>query len=202
MEDFETYSMSIDPSEDHYLTELLAKWNQGDKAALSDLMAAVFDELHRRAGVCLRRERQGHTLQTTALVNEVYLRIIKQNRVRWQNRNHFLSIASQMMRRILLDHARKHEADKRGGTEIRVALDEALDVAESNSDVDLIALDQALVRLEAFDPRQSQIVELRFFGGLSVEETAEVMGISVATLMREWRLAKMWLYCELNKENE
>lgn len=189
---------SPDDSSDNHLTELLHKWNSGDLSAQDDVMQAIYQEMRKRARIYLRKERQGHTLQTTALVHEVYLRIIKQNRVQWQNRNHFFGIAAQMMRRILLDYARKRDAEKRGGQEIRIALEDATNIPD-RKDTNLIALDEALTRLAELDPRQSQIVELRYFGGLSVEDTAEVLNISVATLMREWRLAKMWLYNEINK---
>jgi RNA polymerase sigma-70 factor, ECF subfamily len=183
------------------VTEMLIKLSNGDQSVHDELMAVMYDELRRRAKQYLVRERPGHTLQATALVHEVYLRLIKQNHVRWQNRAHFFGVAAQMMRRILLDHARNRYAEKRGGGDLRLSIDEALDIPEQR-DINLISLDDALNTLTALDPRQSKIVELRFFGGLSVEETAEVLNISAVTVTREWRLAKMWLYHELNKKND
>jgi RNA polymerase sigma-70 factor (ECF subfamily) len=180
------------------LTGLLKAWGDGDAAARERLLPEVYSELRRRAGAYLRRERPDHTLQPTALVNEVYLRLIDQRDVRWQNRAHFFGIASQLMRRILVDHARSQGADKRGGREVRVALEE--DVAQQDGpDIDLIALDSALSKLEALDPRQARVVELRYFGGLSVEETAEALGSSPATVKRDWTLARAFLHQQLQR---
>ncbi|MEW6738239.1 MAG: sigma-70 family RNA polymerase sigma factor [Acidobacteriota bacterium] len=180
------------------VTDMLIKWSNGDQSVHADLMTVIYDELRKRAKQYLARERPGNTLQATALVHEVYLRLIKQNQVRWQNRAHFFGVAAQMMRRILVDHARSRQAEKRGGDGYRLSIDEALEIPKQQ-DVQLIALDDALITLTQLDPRQSQIVELRFFGGLSVEETAEVLNISPVTVTREWRLAKMWLYRQLNR---
>ncbi len=182
----------------HELTQLLLAWSEGDRAALDKLLPLVYDELRRLARHYMSRERAGHTLQTTALVNEAYLRLIDQKQVRWQNRAHFFAIAAQFMRRILVDHARKHAYAKRGGGARRVPLDEAATVSQERA-ADLVALDEALTSLTEIDPQQGRIVELKFFGGLSTEETAEVLGLSPAKVRREWSAAKAWLYHELNK---
>jgi RNA polymerase sigma factor (TIGR02999 family) len=184
------------PTPEH-VTQLLLSWSDGDQSALDELTPLVYDELHRLARGYLRRERRGHTLQTSALVNEAFLRLIDQ-RVNWRNRAHFIGIAAQLMRRILVDYARGHQSDKRGSGEPRLALDEALDEAEAQ-DADLIALDEALSSLSALDPRQSQIIELRFFGGLTIEETAEVLGVAHSTVENEWSLARAWLRRELSR---
>lgn len=181
------------------VTELLIAWNEGNQESLERLLPAVYDELRKLARSYLRRERPDHTLQATALVHEAYLRLIDQNSVTWQNRAHFFGIAAQMMRRILVNHAVAKQTDKRGGGVQKLSLDEAISLAEER-ELDLIALDDALKTLAEFDPRQSQIVELRFFGGLSIEETAEVLNISPATIKREWSTAKMWLHRELTKQ--
>jgi RNA polymerase sigma factor (TIGR02999 family) len=192
-------------SSTHGVTQLLIAWNKGDQAALDQLLPVVYDELRRLARSYLRRERPDHTLQATALVHEAYLRLIEQERVTWQNRAHFFGIAAQLMRRILVNHAVAKRTEKRGGFVERLALDEAVSFAEQR-DIDLVALDDALKALEALDPQQSRVVELRFFGGLSIEETAEVLGISPATIKREWNTAKLWLRREisrsLNKDDE
>ena len=179
------------------VTQLLLDWSHGDQAALDKLMPLVYEELHRLAQRYMRRESPGHTLQTTALVNEAYLRLIDQRQVRWQNRAHFFAIAAQLMRRILLDRARRRRYIKRGGGARQVSLDEAADVFQERS-ADLVALDEALSRLADLDPRKGRVVELRFFGGLSVEETAEALNVSPETVMRDWRLAKVWLLRELS----
>jgi RNA polymerase sigma factor (TIGR02999 family) len=181
------------------ITELLLAWNQGNEEALDQLMPLVHDELHRLAHRYMSGERPGHPLQTTALVNEAYLRLIDSSRVRWQNRAHFFAVSAQLMRRILVDVARARQKLKRGGDVIQVSLDEAMDVSREPG-ADLVALDDALTMLAAFDERKSKVVELRFFGGLSVEETAEVLGVSAMTVMRDWNLAKIWLLRELDKE--
>ncbi len=178
----------------HDVTRLLQDWSEGDEGAAERLMPLVYDELRRLARDYLRRERPGHTLQPTALVNEAYLKLVDQRDARWQSRAHFYGVAAQLMRRILVDHARAHEAEKRGGEFQKLSLDENLDAAGGERDVNLVALDDALNRLAEMDPQKSKIVELRFFGGLSIEETAEVLGIGTATVIRQWRMAKAWLY--------
>jgi len=181
----------------HQVTQLLIDWSKGDRAALDQLMPLVNAELRRLAAHYMRRERPGHTLQTSALVNEAYLRLIDQKSVNWQSRAHFFGIAAQLIRQILIDHARKRQSAKRGGAQ-RVSLDETAVVSRERS-VELLALDEALDRLAAFDPRKARIVELRFFGGLNLDETAEVMGISSPTVQREWRSAKAWLHHSLSE---
>jgi len=180
------------------VTQLLIDWSNGDKAAVDKLMPLVYDELRRLARYYMRRERAGATLQTTALVNEAYLRLVDQKKVQWQNRAHFFAIAAQLMRRILIDRARKRYNSKRGGDVRKVSLDQAAIVSTGRSS-DLVALDEALTDLEAIDQRKSKVVELRFFGGLNIEETAEVMSISPATVQREWSMAKAWLYREISQ---
>ena len=181
----------------HDITQLLRAWSEGRERAPEQLMPLVYDELHRLASVYMARERPGHTLQATALVHEAYLRLIDASEANWQDRSHFFAMCAQLMRRILVDWARSHHSLKRGGDLRPVQLDEAL-VVSPQSEVDLIGLDDALKSLEAVDPRKSRVVELRFFGGLSVEETAAVLKVSVETVMRDWRLAKSWLRRELN----
>ena len=168
-----------------------------DKESLDKLMPAIYDELRRQAAHYLRQERPGHTLQTTALIHEAYVRLVDQRNVQWQNRAHFFGIAAQMMRRILVDHARTKKRAKRGGSDIKVSLDDAA-VAVKGQDLDVVAVDEALSRLAKIDEQQSRVVELRFFSGLTVEETAEVMGISPATVKRDWSMAKAWLHRELS----
>jgi RNA polymerase sigma factor (TIGR02999 family) len=174
------------------ITQLLVEWSGGDQAALDQLMPLVYDELRRLARSYLRRERPDHTLQATALVHEAYLRLVDQHSVSWQNRAHFFGIASQMMRRILVNHAVARATAKRGGPAEKLSLDEAIAVVDQR-DIDLIALDNALKQLETLDAQQSRVVELRFFGGLSIEETAEVLNLSPATVKREWSTARLWL---------
>ena len=181
-----------------HVTELLQAWGGGDAAALDKLVPLIYDELRRLAKHYLRSERPNHTLQPTALVHEAYLRLVDTNNMHWQNRAHFFGAAAQAMRRILVDHARQHAASKRGGGEQRVTLDESVALAEQR-DVNLLLLDDALNRLEAMDAQKSRMVELRFFGGLSLEETAEVMGVSEATVTRQWRTTRAWLHRELDK---
>ena|SRR5215831_14842159 len=181
------------------VTQLLLAWGDGDQSALEKLMPLVYEELRRLAHQYMRREHPGHTLQTTALVNEVYFRLIDQKRMHWQNRAQFFAIAAQLMRRILVDHARSHQYAKRGGGAHKVSLDEGALVAEEQA-ADLIALDDALLSLASIDERKSRIVELRFFGGLSVEETAETLKTSSRTVMREWSMAKAWLYQTINHD--
>lgn len=179
-------------------TALLLAWGSGDPAALEQLMPLVYGEMRRLARLHLRRERVGHTLQATALVNEVYLRLIEVSQVQWQNRAHFFAMASRVMRRILVDAARARRYQKRGGGAERVSLDEALLVSNAPAQ-DLVALDDALNALAAFDIRKSQVIEMRFFGGLSVDETAAALQVSPDTVMRDWRLAKVWLLRELTR---
>jgi len=174
------------------VTKLLVAWGNGDEAARDELVPLVYDELHRLAHRYMNRERPGHTLQTSALVNEAFVRLIDQKGVHWQNRAHFFGIAAQMMRRILVDYARSRHYAKRGGSARQVSLNEAMTVTEERT-AEVLALDDALKGLAEFDPRKSQIVELRFFGGLSIEETAEVLKVSPGTVMRDWTLAKAWL---------
>ena len=184
------------------VTQLLHKWSQGDAAALDKLIPIVYDELRRQAANYMRRERAGRSLQTTALVHEAYLRLVDQKAVEWQNRNHFFAIAAHLMRRVLVDHARQHQAVKRGGAELKLQpLDDA-ETAVDGEDIDLVALDEALERLALLDKQQSRVVELRFFSGMSVEETAEVLNVSPRTVKREWRSAKAWLRGELTRGAE
>jgi len=175
------------------VTQLLVKWGDGDKAALEKLMPLVYSELRRLASNYLLRERQNHTLQPTALVNEAYLKLVDQRKPRWQNRAQFYGVAAQLMRRILVDHARQNKAVKRGGSDQeRLSITSAGQLGEK-PDTDLLALHEALEELKTFDPQQERIVELKFFGGLSIEETAEVMGIGHATVERDWKMARAWL---------
>ena len=181
------------------VTTLLLAWNEGDEDALGQLMPLVYAELRRLARQYMRGERPGHTLQTTALVNEAYLRLVDARRVRWQNRAHFFAVSARLIRRILVDFARERGYKKRGGGVRHVSLDQALDLGQQ-PDKDLMALDEALQALAEFDPRKGQVVELRFFGGLSVEEVAEVLQVSPETVHRDWRLAKAWLKRRLSEE--
>ena len=183
----------------HEMTQLLAAWSDGDREALDRLLPLVEGELHRLAHHYMNRERAGHTLQTTALVNEAYLRLIDQREVRWQNRAHFFAIAAQMMRRILIDHARKHAVAKRGGGARKVSLAEVALLTDERAD-ELVALDEALKVLARIDERKARVVELRYFGGMNVEETAEVLKLSPDTVTREWRRARAWLHREIEKK--
>jgi RNA polymerase sigma-70 factor (ECF subfamily) len=179
------------------ITQLLIDWGKGDQAALERLMPLVYSELRRLASNYLRRERVEHTLQPTALVNEAYLKLVDQRDAKWQNRAHFFGISAQLMRRILVDHARQHQALKRGGSgQQRISITSAEKVAKQ-SEVDLLALNEALDELGKMDAQQSRIVELKFFGGLSIEEIAEVLGIGHATVERDWKLARAWLRRQL-----
>jgi RNA polymerase sigma-70 factor, ECF subfamily len=191
--------MTTPSSSPEELTQLLVAWGDGNQEALEKLMPLVYEELRRLAHNYMRREHPGHTLQTTALVNEAYFRLVDQKRMRWQNRAHFFAISAQLMRRILVDHARSHHYAKRGGGAHKVSLDEGAVVAQGQA-ADLIALDDALRSLAAIDERKSSIVELRFFGGLNIEETAEALKISPRTVMREWSMAKAWLYRTISYE--
>jgi RNA polymerase sigma factor (TIGR02999 family) len=181
------------------VTALLQAWSSGDESALEGLIPLIYEELHRIARRYLDRERPDHTLQTTALINEAYLRFADARRLPWQDRTHFFAIAAQMMRRILVDHARSRQNLKRGGAVRRVSLDEALAVSRDQS-AELVKLHDALTALSAVDPRKGQVVELRFFGGLNIQETAHVLKVSVDTVMRDWKFAKVWLLRELRSE--
>jgi RNA polymerase sigma factor (TIGR02999 family) len=183
--------MTVNPP--HDVTALLVDWSNGDEGALERLTPLVYDELHRVASRQLRRERADHTLQTTALVHEAYLRLIDQKRVRWRDSAHFAALAAQMMRRILIDHARKSRYAKRGGGAAKVSLDDAPEIGVS-SEPDVLAVDEALVELTEVEPELARIVELRYFGGLNGEQIAEVLGVSVPTVTRRWRMARAWLY--------
>ena len=178
------------------ITELLAEWRDGDQSALDELYPLVYDELHRMARRYLSRERKGHTLQTTALINEAYVRLVDQKNVNWANRSHFFAISAQIMRRILIDHARRHAYAKRGGGAQQVSLEEVAVVAREQSS-EIIRLDEALKILAKMDPRRCHVVELRYFGGLSNEEIACVLKVSENTVTRDWNLARAWLYQQL-----
>jgi RNA polymerase sigma factor (TIGR02999 family) len=180
------------------ITQLLVQWSRGEQHALDALTPMVYQELRRMARRHLRRERPDHTLESTALVHEAYLRLIDQSNIQWQNRNHFFALVSELIRRILVDYARNRMAAKRGGQNIKLSLDEAI-AAPEKKNLDLVALDDALQELAARDPRQSRIVELRYFGGLTLETTADVLGISLATVKRDWLLAKAFLKRELTR---
>jgi RNA polymerase sigma-70 factor (ECF subfamily) len=179
------------------VTQLLAEWQKGDQNALDRLLPLVYGELRAIARRYLSRESAGHTLQSTALVHEAYIKLLGQKGIRWQNRAHFFGIAAQMMRRILVDHARHQHRDKRGGHAPQLSLDAAMGTAEPEAAVDLLALDDALSALATIDPRGARIVELRFFSGLTIEETAEVLDLSAGTIKREWSTARAWLYKEM-----
>lgn len=181
------------------ITQLLKDWNDGNQTALDKLMPLVYDELRRQASRYLRNERPGHTLQTTALIHEAYLKLVGINEIEWQNRNHFFAIAATAMRRILVDYAKERKREKRGGSAENLPLDEALFVSANEKSVDLIALDEALDRLARLDERQARVVELRYFSGLSIDETAEVLGIANSTVRLDWNLAKAWLKQEITK---
>ena len=185
------------------LTGLLIEWSQGDKAALDRLTPLVYDEIRRIAHRYVQREREGHTLQTTALINEAYLRLAGSQNIDWQNRSHFYAVTAQVMRHILIDHARKRRYVKHGGEAQRVGFDTAIAEASTMSSArasELLALDEALAELERLDPRKSRVVELRYFGGLTLEETAEVLEVSLMTVRRDWRAAKAWLFRRMKDE--
>ena len=184
----------------HEVTQLLKAWTRGDEQALEKLTPLVYEQLHRVAQRCMAGERSGHTLQTTALVNEVYLQLVDCGQINWQDRAHFFAVSAQLMRRILIDFARSRGYQKRGGGMPHLSLDEAPSVC-NEPDTNLVALDDALKAFAAIDERKSKVVELRFFGGLSIEETAEVLRVSVETVVRDWRLAKVWLLRELSEGN-
>lgn len=181
------------------ITQMLREWGDGRREALDELLPHIYAELHRQAARCLRSERRNHSLQTTALVHEAYLKLVDQRDVEWKSRSHFFAIAAQAMRRILVDYAKTRNREKRGGANENMPLEEAFLAAADETNVDLIALDEALARLAAFDPQQEKIVELRYFCGLSLEETAKTLDISRATAARDWDVAKAWLYRELTR---
>jgi len=181
----------------HEVTKLLKAWSDGDQSALDKLMPLVYEELHRLAHQHMRREKPGHMLQTSALLNEAYVRLVDQSRVHWENRGHFFGIAARLMRQILVDEARRQSFAKRGGGMIQVPLDEATTTTQQQS-VNVVALDDAMKSLEKIDERKSRIVELRFFGGMSIEETAEVLKVSPGTVMRDWTFARAWLRKEMS----
>ncbi|HEV7394949.1 MAG TPA: sigma-70 family RNA polymerase sigma factor [Pyrinomonadaceae bacterium] len=183
------------------VNRLLADWGDGNQQALEELLPLIYNELRRLAHNFLYSERTGHTLQTTALVHEAYLKLSDQKSARWQNRAHFFAIAAQAMRRILIDSARSHAAEKRGGAREKVSLDDAPEIS-SEPDKNLLALDEALNRLQEIDPQQGRIVELRYFGGLTIEETAEVTKLSPATIKREWTMARAWLHQKLSEDSD
>jgi len=178
------------------ITELLLAWNNGDRAALDRLIPVVYEELRRIARRHMRAEDGAHTLQATALVNSVYIRLIDQKRVNWQNRAHFFGAAAQIIRRVLVDHARARHRLKRGGNALKVSLNDGMSIPKA-IEIDVVAVDEALSRLAKFDPQLGRIIELRFFGGLSIEETAEALNISSATVKRDWSTARAWLYREM-----
>ncbi|CAN5825313.1 sigma-70 family RNA polymerase sigma factor [soil metagenome] len=182
------------------ITRMLKDWSsQGNRDALDKLLPFVYDELHRQASRYLRKERGDHTLQTTALIHEAYMKLIDQNEVEWQNRAHFFAIAAQTMRRILVDYARTRKREKRGGDDVKLQLDDAINISAKEKSIDLVALDEALNRLAEFDERQARVVELKYFSGMTEEETAEVLDISPATVRRDWNMAKAWLYGQLSR---
>lgn len=183
------------------ITALLVEYKKGDKKALEALLPQVYDHLHRLAVGYMRRENARHTLQPTALVHEAFLRLVEGAEVDWQNRTHFFAVAASLMRRILVDHAKAKKAAKRGGGGVHIAFDEKIHW-RADDEPDVLVLDRALKRLSKVDPRQGQVVEMRYFGGLSIEETAEALDASPATIKRDWAAAKLWLYRELNKENQ
>lgn len=185
------------PRQEHEITQLLAEWSDGNQAALDELYPLVYEELHRLARRYMSRERKGHTLQTTALINEAYVRLVDQRNVQWANRSHFFAISAQIMRRILIDHARRHGYAKRGGGARQVSLDETATVIQDNLS-EFLRLDEALKSLAQLDPRRSQVVELRYFGGLNNEEIADVLKISENTVIRDWNMARAWLYRQLS----
>lgn len=185
-------ALKMPPLPTKNVSQLLIAWSEGDEAALEQLTPLVYDELHRLARRYMRRESPGHTLQTSALVNEAYLRLVDQRQVRWQNRSHFFGIAAQLMRRILVDHARSHRRAKRGGDAHRLSLDATV-IMSKDRFADLVYIDEALSKLSEFDPQKSRIVEMKFFGGLSTDEVADCLHVSSRTVEREWRKAKAWL---------
>jgi RNA polymerase sigma factor (TIGR02999 family) len=192
--------MSTCPSEAQEISQILRAWSDGDQAALDRLLPLVYDELHRQAHRCLRRERPGHTLQTTDLIHEAYLKLAGRAEIQWQNHMNFFALSAQLMRHILVDHARGKHRAKRRGEALKISLSKATRVAAKEPGVDLLALDEALTRLAVIDEQQRHIVELRYFSGLDIEETAAALGISPATVKRDWTTAKAWLGRELRRQ--
>ena len=190
--------MSQNACSPNQISRLLQAWSGGKREALDDLLPLVYDELHRQAHRFLRRERRNHTLQTTALIHEVYLKLVDQARVSWQNREHFFAVSANVMRQILVNYANARQRKKRGGSAEKLDFDESLLIVVKKTDVDLLGLDEALTRLGKMDKQQEQIVELRYFGGLTIEETAEALGVSPATIKRDWKMTKAWLHRELS----
>jgi len=182
------------------ITQLLVAWGKGDETALDQLIPVVYGELRRIAGNFMRRQNQGHTLQASALVNEAFLRLVDSNKVNWQSRTHFFAVSAQLMRRVLVDAARRRNSQKRGGDRFRITLDDRIDISDEN-ETDLVALDEALTRLADLNPRHSRIVELRYFGGLTEEQVAETLSVSARTVRRDWSVARAWLYRELQSPN-
>ncbi len=188
------------PAASNQVTQLLARWSDGDRTAREALIPLVYDELRRIARSALSRQRPDHTLESTALVHEAYMRLVGRTSVHFESRTHFFAVASHLMRRILVDHARKHNAAKRGGANVTLVLDDSVDVPDKR-EIDLSALDEALTALAKLDERQASIVEMRFFGGLSIDETSQALAISPATVKREWMTARSWLYDALTNES-
>lgn len=188
------------PPKSPEITQLLLAWGKGDEAALDQLIPAVYGELRRIAGNFMRRQNPGHTLQASALVNEAFLRLVDSNKVNWQSRTHFFAVSAQLMRRVLVDAARRRNSQKRGGDRLRITLDDRIDISNEN-ETDLVALDEALTRLADLNPRHSRIVELRYFGGLTEEQVAEMLDVSARTVRRDWSVARAWLYRELQSTN-
>jgi RNA polymerase sigma factor (TIGR02999 family) len=193
--------MSGSDDRSHEISRLLREWGDGDREAMNELLPLVYDELHRQAHRFLRRERTGHTLQTTALIHEAYLNVVGQKCITLQNREHFFAISANVMRRILVNYANARHRQKRGGSAENLELNDSILIATKSRDFDLLALDEALTRLARMDRQPAQIVELRYFGGLTIEQTAGVLGISAATIKRDWKLTKAWLYRELSGDN-
>jgi RNA polymerase sigma factor (TIGR02999 family) len=191
--------MAQAPNNPPEITQLLRSWSEGDRTALDHLLPLVYEELHRQAAGYLRRERPGHTIQTTALIHEAYLKLIDQRDVKWQSRTHFFAVASMAMRRILVNYAKSRNREKRGGPNARLPLEDAALATVNHQSDEILALDEALTRLSALDQQQARVVELRYFSGLSLEETAEVLGVSRATAARDWNMAKAWLHRELSR---
>lgn len=188
------------PQNSPEITQLLVAWGKGDETALDQLIPAVYGELRRIAGNFMRRQNPGHTLQASALVNEAFLRLIDSNKVNWQSRTHFFAVSAQLMRRVLVDAARRRNSQKRGGDRLRITLDDRVDLSNED-ETDLVALDEALTRLADLNPRHSRIVELRYFGGLTEDQVAETLNVSARTVRRDWSVARAWLYRELQSPN-
>jgi RNA polymerase sigma factor (TIGR02999 family) len=189
--------MTNGPNKPHEITDFLERWRQGDEGAFEHVIDHVYKDLRRRAAAYLKNERREHTLQPTALVHEAFLKLVDKREIRWQDRNHFIAVAAQAMRRILVDHARSRKRDKRGGENEDLPLDDATRASSDGQPIDLVALDEALKNLETFDERQARIVELKYFGGMTLDEAADLLGVSRATVRRDWQVAKAWLRRQL-----